>query len=85
MVTHYAAGRLIFGIERGRCVNCGCMQGAAMRMRWVGVALMRAEETFGTIGDAELLRRLSEALEKFAEQSVAAVAPRERHHMSVAA
>lgn len=38
-------------------------------LRWAGVALSRAEEGFGMVGDAELLRQLREALERHAAQA----------------
>jgi transposase-like protein len=54
-------------------------QNGQQLVRWAGVALLRAEESFGTVGDAELLRQLSEALEKYAAPSeTASTVARER-------
>lgn len=41
-------------------------QNGRQLVRWAGMALLRAEQSFGTIGDTELLRRLSETLERHA-------------------
>ena len=45
-------------------------------VRWAGVALLRAEQAFGTVGDAELLGRLGKALERQAANARAARATR---------
>lgn len=47
-------------------------QNGEQLVRWAGVALWRAEQAFGTVGDAELLRQLCEALERHAAASSAA-------------
>jgi len=39
-------------------------QNGKQLIRWAGVALLRAEQAFGTVGDAETLRKLREALEQ---------------------
>lgn len=44
-------------------------QNGQQLIRWTGVALLRAEQAYGTVGDAETLRKLREALEQHAAAS----------------
>jgi transposase-like protein len=46
-------------------------QNGQQLVRWVGIALQRAEQSFASVADPDLLRRLSEAMDNFAAGSVA--------------